>query len=88
LSQVTRAVLERALAEEMTSHLGYEKHDLAGRGTLPGDMADFAEQVSDDQAGVRAGAHLPLSARSPGYRRAADGRGSIRTRCNQRIWRA
>ncbi len=33
LSQVTRAVLERALAEEMTGHLGYEKHDPAGRGS-------------------------------------------------------
>ena len=29
LSQVTRAVLERALTEEMTAHLGYEKHDPA-----------------------------------------------------------
>jgi putative transposase len=33
LSQVTRAVLERALAEEMTGHLGYDKHDPAGRGS-------------------------------------------------------
>ena len=35
LSQVTKALLERALAEEMTGHLGYEKHDpaAAGRGT-------------------------------------------------------
>jgi hypothetical protein len=33
LSQVTKAVLERALAEEMTSHLGYGKHDPAGRGS-------------------------------------------------------
>jgi putative transposase len=33
LSQVTKAVLERALAEEMSGHLGYEKHDPAGRGT-------------------------------------------------------
>jgi transposase-like protein len=33
LSQVTRAVLERALVEEMTGHLGYEKHDPAGRGS-------------------------------------------------------
>jgi putative transposase len=33
LSQVTRAVLERALGEEMTAHLGYEKHDPAGRGS-------------------------------------------------------
>jgi mutator family transposase len=31
LSQVTKAVLERALAEEMTAHLGYEKHDPAVR---------------------------------------------------------
>src|SRR5256714_9166698 len=33
LSQVTKAVLERALAEEMTGHLGYAKHDPAGRGS-------------------------------------------------------
>jgi putative transposase len=33
LSQVTKAVLERALAEEMTEHLGYDKHDPAGRGS-------------------------------------------------------
>ena len=31
LSQVTKAVLERALAGEMTGHLGYDKHDPAGR---------------------------------------------------------
>ena len=33
LSQVTKVVLERALAGEMTGHLGYEKHDPAGRGS-------------------------------------------------------
>ncbi len=33
LSQVAKAVLERALAGEMTGHLGYEKHDPAGRGS-------------------------------------------------------
>ena len=33
LSQVTKAVLERVLEEEMTEHLGYEKHDPAGRGS-------------------------------------------------------
>jgi putative transposase len=33
LSQVTKAVLERALAEEMTGLLGYDKHDPAGRGS-------------------------------------------------------
>jgi putative transposase len=26
-SQVTKAVLERALAEEVTEHLGYDRHD-------------------------------------------------------------
>src|SRR5205823_1132680 len=33
LSQVTKALLERALAEEMTGHLGYDKRDPAGRGS-------------------------------------------------------
>jgi transposase-like protein len=33
LSQVTKAVLERALAEDMAGHLGYDKHDPAGRGS-------------------------------------------------------
>src|SRR5437868_11463166 len=31
LKQLTKAILERALAAEMTEHLGYEKHDPAGR---------------------------------------------------------
>ncbi|MFI6689716.1 IS256 family transposase [Streptomyces sp. NPDC050485] len=33
LTEVTRAVLERALDAEMTEHLGYEKHDPSGRGS-------------------------------------------------------
>ena len=33
LSQVTKAVLERALGAELTARLGYEKHDPAGRGS-------------------------------------------------------
>src|SRR5215470_6163544 len=33
LPQVTKVVLERALAEEVTGHLGHEKHDPAGRGS-------------------------------------------------------
>src|SRR6202050_4541825 len=33
LSQVTKAVLERALAEEMTAHPGYERHAPPGRGS-------------------------------------------------------
>src|SRR5437763_10470598 len=33
LKQLTKTVLEAALGEEMTEHLGYEKHDPAGAGT-------------------------------------------------------
>jgi transposase-like protein len=33
LKQLTKTVLESALQEEMTEHLGYEKHDPAGAGT-------------------------------------------------------
>ena len=33
LKQLTKTVLETALNEEMTKHLGYEKHDPAGAGT-------------------------------------------------------
>jgi len=32
LRQMTRAVLERGLAEELTEHLGYEPHERAGTG--------------------------------------------------------
>ncbi len=31
LGELVKAVLERALEAELTAHLGYEKHDLAGR---------------------------------------------------------
>jgi putative transposase len=33
LKQLTKTVLEAALNEEITEHLGYEKHDPAGAGT-------------------------------------------------------
>ncbi|MGB2950022.1 MAG: IS256 family transposase [Rhodococcus sp. (in: high G+C Gram-positive bacteria)] len=33
LNQLTKNVLETALGAEMTEHLGYEKHDAAGRGS-------------------------------------------------------
>jgi putative transposase len=41
LKQLTKTVIETALNEEMTEHLGYEKHDPAGAGlatsaTAPG----------------------------------------------------
>ena len=32
LKQLTKSVIETALSEEMTEHLGYEKHDPAGAG--------------------------------------------------------
>ena len=31
LKPLTKTVMETALEEEMTEHLGYDKHDLAGR---------------------------------------------------------
>src|SRR3984893_16965257 len=34
LKQLTKAVLETALNEEMTEHLGYEKHDPPGAGNI------------------------------------------------------
>ena len=33
LKQLTKTVIETAVNEEMTEHLGYEKHDPAGAGT-------------------------------------------------------
>ena len=33
LKQLTKTVLETALNEEMTEHLGYDKHDPAGAGS-------------------------------------------------------
>ena len=52
LSQVTRAVLERALAEEMTGHLGYEKHDPAGRGSGNSRNGSTAKTVLTDVGAV------------------------------------
>src|SRR5665213_2328795 len=33
LKQITKALVERMLAGELTHHLGYEKHDVAGHGS-------------------------------------------------------
>src|ERR1017187_8380780 len=38
LKQLTKAVIETALNEEMTGHLGYEKHDPAGQGAGGGNV--------------------------------------------------
>ena len=44
LRQMTKAVLERALAEELTEHLGYEPGDPAGRGSyVNGPISSGAE---------------------------------------------
>jgi putative transposase len=52
LSQVTKAVLERALAEEMTEHLGYEKHDPAGRGSGNSRNGTTGKTLLTDVGGV------------------------------------
>jgi putative transposase len=52
LSQVTKAVLERALGEEMTHHLGYEKHDPAGRGSGNSRNGSSGKRLLTDIGGV------------------------------------
>ena|SRR5437773_1754057 len=55
LSQVTKAVLERALTEEMTGHLGYDKHDPAGRGSGNGRNGTTGKTVLTDIGAVDSG---------------------------------
>ena len=38
LKQLTKTVIETALNEEITEHLGYEKHDPAGQGAGSGNV--------------------------------------------------
>src|SRR5476651_114940 len=38
LKQLTKTVIETALDEEITGHLGYEKHDPAGQGAGSGNV--------------------------------------------------
>src|SRR6202161_1827705 len=60
LKELTKAILERALAAEMTDHLGYEKHDPAGRRrgdtrngksqkTLKGDFGELELETPRDR---------------------------------------
>jgi putative transposase len=62
LKQLTKAVLERAMGAELTHHLGYEKHDSAGRGsgnnrngksrkTVQGDFGAVEIEVPRDRNG-------------------------------------
>src|SRR3954471_19407637 len=62
LKQLTKALLERAMGAELSNHLGYEKHDSAGRGsgnnrngksrkTVQGDFGAIDIQVPRDRNG-------------------------------------
>lgn len=62
LKQLTKAVLERALAAEMTDHVGYEKHAAEGRNggnsrngsttkTLKGDFGEMELETPRDRDG-------------------------------------
>ena len=66
LKQMTKAVLERALAEELTDHLGYEVGDSAGNGSgnsrngyTPKKLITEAGTLDLDVPRDRAGTHEP-----------------------------
>ena len=69
LKQLTRTVIETALNEEITGHLGYEKHDPAGQGADSGNvrngsrsktvLTDSTGQVQIDVPRDRAGTFEP-----------------------------
>jgi putative transposase len=63
LKELTRALVERALSAELTHHLGYEKHDPAGRGsgnsrngatkkTIKGEFGEAEIEVPRDRSGT------------------------------------
>jgi putative transposase len=63
LKQLTKAIVERAMQAELTHHLGYEKHDPAGRGSgnarngtsskkLKGDFGEAVIEVPRDRNGT------------------------------------
>jgi hypothetical protein len=65
LSQVTKAALELGLAEGLTGHLGYEKHDPAGRGSgnsRYGSTGNRADRCRRGGPGVSLGRHRLLAA--------------------------
>ena len=73
LRQMTKAVLERGLAEELTEHLGYEPHERAGavnarNGTTPKRLVTEAGTVDLDVPRDRAGTFEPQLVRK-GQRR-------------------
>jgi putative transposase len=63
LKQLTKSLVERAMHAELKQHLGYEKHDPAGRGsgnsrngtspkTLKGDFGEVELEVPRDRQGT------------------------------------
>jgi len=77
LPELTRRVLEAGLQAELTDHLGYEKHDPAGRGspnsrngstpkTLSSEIGDFALDTPRDRAGSFEPRLVPKGARRVG----------------------
>ncbi len=75
LKQMTKAVLERALAEELADHLGYEVGDPAGNGSgnsrngyTPKKLLTEAGAIELDVPRERAGTHEPMIVRK-GQRR-------------------
>lgn len=63
LTQLTKALLERAMRAELSEHLGYEKHDPAGHNsgnsrngvtakTLKGDFGEMTLETPRDRAGT------------------------------------
>lgn len=52
LSEITKAVMERALQAELTDHLGYEAHDPAGRGSGNSRNGTTPKTVLTDLGGV------------------------------------
>jgi putative transposase len=77
LPELVKAVLERGLAAELTGHLGYEKGDVAGRGspnsrngtsgkTVGTEVGDVALAVPRDRAGSFEPRLVPKGARRVG----------------------
>ena len=81
LKQLTKTVLETALNEEMTEHLGYEKHDPAG-GRVgqhpqrhPGqDGADRGHRPGRDRRAAGSGRHVRAADRAQAAAPAVRGR--------------
>lgn len=52
LSELTKAVMERALGAELTDHLGYERGDLAGYGSGNSRNGSYPKRILTDLGGV------------------------------------